>query len=370
MQIGLITSAMDYSSAGISSYIRNLIENLRSIDYENHYCLIHHEKNKNPIYQQQEEVIIPYPRIPFRKTIGENLYLSMKLLKYDYDVIHELAQRGSFYFDNNAKKVLTIHDLTPFILPETHNFFNVLSHRIFLSRSVKNADKVIAISKCTKNDIIKYLKVPEKKISVVYNGIDHLIKVHNRKELLAIKAVYNLPDEFILFVGSIEPRKNLGNLFKSFFRIKKKYPLIKLVIVGKKGWKYYNICKMVEELNLTNEVIFLNYVPLSDLSSIYNLALIFVYPSLYEGFGLPVLEAMACGTPVITSNTSSLPEIVDDAGIMINPYSDKELSDAIIFLISNEEMRSELIRRGFERAKLFSWIKSAQETKKIYEEVI
>jgi len=167
----------------------------------------------------------------------------------------------------------------------------------------------------------------------------------------------------------LEKRKNIPTLIKAFYESKRRRTNHKLVIVGKKGWKYDDIFETIDALNLKNEVIFTGYVPKEDLVKFYNTADLFVYPSVYEGFGLPPLEAMACGCPVITSNISSLPEVVGNAGITVNPYDVEELVEAMYRVLNDEDLRKELSKKGLERSKLFSWRKTAEETWKVYEEV-
>ena len=181
---------------------------------------------------------------------------------------------------------------------------------------------------------------------------------------------YGLPENFILYLGTIEPRKNLPLLIKSYKRLVDSGTKHKLVLVGKYGWMYKEVLNLVDELNLTNWVYFTGYIPQEDLPLVYNLATLFVYPTIYEGFGLPVLEAMACGVPVITSQISSLPEIVGDAGVLI-PVSDAgALYDAMDRLLQNKSLRDELIKAGLTRAKTFSWERTAQLTCKIYQKVL
>jgi glycosyltransferase involved in cell wall biosynthesis len=192
------------------------------------------------------------------------------------------------------------------------------------------------------------------------------IQVH--KILNSIKQKYHLPDRFILFVGTLEPRKNIIRLLEAYARIKDKLPH-KLVIAGTKGWLYQPIFEAVKRLSLRNNVIFLGYVDDGNLPALYNLADLFVYPSIYEGFGLPVLEAMACGIPVITSNVSSLPEVAGDAAVLVDPYNVKELAGAMKHVLTNASLRKQVINKGFQQAKNFSWKKCARETLKVYEEV-
>ncbi len=367
MKIGLITSAMDGNRAGIGSYSYNLVSNLTRIDKNNEYVLIHRYPANDVIYKVNKELIIPYPRIPFENTIGNNIILSRKLRNHDFDIVHDLSQISPFLFNSPFKKILTIHDLTPILFPETFGLIHVLLQRYVLPVTFKNIDMIIADSENTKKDIIKYFKIEEEKIKVVYLGIDGKFKP--LENINNINGNYDINSPFILYVGTLEPRKNIPSLIKAYYKLRKKGVEHKLVIAGGKGWKYKQIYEQVNKLKLQKEVIFMGYVPEDDLPKMYNAADLFIYPSFYEGFGLPPLEAMACGCPVITSNTSSLPEVVGDAGIMIDPYNIDELASAMDEILSNERLREEMIKKGLRRAKIFSWEKTAEETMQVYNEI-
>lgn len=215
-------------------------------------------------------------------------------------------------------------------------------------------------------DIIRYFKIPENKIKVIYLGVDEDYKPLSETEIRKVRQKYHLNYPFILYVGSLISHKNIPTLIKAFYKLKKYGLPHKLVITGKRGWKYKNIFEIISKLNLQKDVVFTGYVQREDLPALYNAADLFVYPSLYEGFGLPPLEAMACGTPVITSNTSSLPEVVGNAGIMVDPYDIDGLAKAMYEVLTNEGLRAELRKRGLERAKMFSWKKTAEETLNVY----
>jgi len=364
MRIGLITSSIDENRAGIGTYGYNLVGNLTKIDKENEYVLIHHYRTDDEIYKENAELIIPYPQIPLRKTIGNNIILSRKLRNHDFDIVHDLAQISPFLFRSPSKKILTIHDLTPILFPETYGLIHVFLQKYVLPMTLKNVDMIITVSKNTKQDVIKYLKIPEEKITVIHNGVDGRFKP--LKNVNDIKEKYDIKSPFILYVGTLEPRKNIPTLIKAFYIIKNKGIKHMLVIAGGKGWKYEAVYKTVKELNLSKSVLFLGYVPDEDLPKLYNAADLFVYPSLYEGFGLPPLEAMACGCPVITSNTSSLPEVVGDAGIMVDPYDVVKMANVLHEVLSNEGLREDMIKKCLERARMFSWKKCAEETLKVY----
>jgi glycosyltransferase involved in cell wall biosynthesis len=286
----------------------------------------------------------------------------------ELDIIHNPCQIPTL-FNFKQKCIITVYDLTPLLFSETHEKGRVLMHKYLFPLILKKSDKIISISHHTKNDIIKHFKIPEDNIKVIHLAANENYKPLNENEINNIKQKYNLNYPFILYVGTLEPRKNIPTLLKAFYKLKKQGIKHKLVITGKKGWKYKSIFETIEKLNLQKDVIFTGYVPDEDLPALYNAADLFVYPSIYEGFGLPPLEAMQCGTPVITSNTSSLPEVVGDAGIMVNPYDVDELANKMYEVLTNDGLREELSKKGIERAKLFSWKKCAEEHLKVYEEV-
>jgi glycosyltransferase involved in cell wall biosynthesis len=370
MKIGLISNSFDLVRTGVGTYPYELTKNLPS--NKNKYLLIHGQKNKEIIGIVMEktgfeDIIIPYPKIPLGKLIQKMFLIPLYIKKNNPDVIHDTYHFAPFLFLKKFKKVITVYDITPILYPETHKISRIFMHKYFFSPILKSSDKIISISENTKRDIIKHFKIPEDKIKVIPLAANENFRKLDENETSKIKSKYNINFPFILYVGTLEPRKNIPNLLNAFYKIKKQGIAHKLVIAGGKGWKYKEIFETIEKLNLQNDVIFTGYVPDEDLPGLYNAADLFVYPSLYEGFGLPPLEAMQCGTPVITSNTSSLPEVVGDAGIMVNPHDIGELANKMYEVLTNKDLRKELSKKGIERAKLFSWKKCAEETLKVYE---
>ncbi len=264
----------------------------------------------------------------------------------------------------NQPFIITVHDLV-------RCCFNLdletVSEKILLNLDtmyIKRASHIIAISENTKSDLGKYLKIPEKKISVIYNGVDHnIFKPYNVRLL-------NKP--YILYVGSERRRKNLGRLFEAFAALKGEFPELKLVKVGGLGRSKHfrsNTMKKLSRLRITEDVIFVDYISELNLAYYYSSAALLAYPSLYEGFGLPPLEAMACGCPVVTSNTSSLSEVVGEAGIMVNPYDTPSLVQAMRQVLVDSELRDNMVRAGLEQSRKFSWEKTAELTMRVYKKV-
>lgn len=350
--IGIITDELDsINPSGIKVYTQELVSNLLKIDKKNNYILIKSKKETGPLYRN----FIHLPKI---------------LSKMKLDIVHEPTHLGPFFYNEKYKKVITIHDLSPLILPETrpNSYFTWLRHKIGLPILLKKVDVVITVSENTKKGLIKWFGINEDKIKVIYEAADvryrHISDVDIPDDI-------KLKGPFILNVGTLEPRKNVITLIKVFHLCKNKYGIKhKLVIISKKGWKYKDIFNIIKTLRLENDINILQDIEHEELVYYYNTASVFVYPSLYEGFGLPVLEAMQCGCPVITSNTSSLPEVVGDAGLLVDPYDINYLSENIAKVLNDKNLESSMRLKGFEQAKKFSWEKTTLETIKVYESLL
>ena len=365
MKIGIISAQLNQQLTGVGNYTYNLIKELNKLDTDEGFLFLINYQNNT--FFTNDGIIVNNP-FPALKTYAWHPYLIKKLRRCKLDIIHNPAQIPTF-FKSKKKYILTIHDITPFIFSEEHRLGRPLIYKLLLPRTLKTADKIITDSNSTKNDLINYFNIPEEKIRVILLAADEKFKPLNNKEIREAKQKYSLNFPFILYIGTLEPRKNIPSLIKAFYKLKKKTLQYKLVITGKKGWKYKEIFETIDKLNLQNDVVFTGYVSDEDLPALYNAADLFVYPSIYEGFGLPPLEAMACGTPVITSNTSSLPEVVGDAGIMIDPCNVDGLADAMYEVLTKAGLRANMIKKGLERAEMFSWEKCARETLEVYEEV-
>lgn len=362
MKIGIDARMINYSGIGV--YIKNLIRELPNLS-NNEYVLFGDSKKlenfnlpvidtKLPIYGIKEQIFFPF-----------------KLSKQKLDLLHlphypiPLLYRGEI--------VVTIHDLIHLIYPEYLPSKAAWFYAKFMfSHAGRRAKKVIAVSENTKRDTVELLNIPAEKIKVIYNGIDERFKPINDKESIEkTKRKYGLSEKYILYAGLLKPHKNILRLIEAFPKLRRETQIKdKLVLVGNKEFPHYRAIKeKIKELDLENQILILGEVDSEDMTALYNGADVFVLPSLYEGFGLPPLEAMACGCPVITSNTSSLPEVVGDAGIMVDPCDMDGLAEAICKVLTDEGLRQEMIKKGLARAKLFSWEKTAKETLKIYKEV-
>lgn len=269
-----------------------------------------------------------------------------------------------------ALNVVTLYDLTALLFPERHT----ADTREFQWRKYRfaqhQADAVLAISEATRQDIVTHLGIPPDRVHVVYGGVDPIFRpIEDRRALAWTLASLKIAlDKYLLFVGTLEPRKNLVRLIEAYHQLRHRLPppAPRLVMVGASGWQFEAIFERVETLNLEKEVMFLGRVPYQVLPALYNGAVAFVYPSLYEGFGLPPLEAMRCGTPVITSNCSSLPEVVGDAGRLVDPLDVDGLASAMVEVVSDADLRADMRRRGLAQAARFSWERTARETLAVY----
>jgi len=272
---------------------------------------------------------------------------------------------------NGFKSVITVHDLAFLRWP---HFMTADSARYYgqVDQAVERSDAIIAVSESTKDDLVRLLGVPPEKITVVYEAADPVYRPMPREEAWAsLKSKYPLPDEFILFVGTIEPRKNIGTLLRAYRRLRDDYKVTAgLVLVGAVGWLSDQVFEDVEQLGLKDHVTFLGRVENGNLVYLYNVARCLAHPAHYEGFGLTPLEAMACGTPVVASNVSSVPEVTGDAALLVDPNSDEALAVALQRVLTDDALWASLREKGLARARTFSWERAAEHTVAVYHRVL
>jgi glycosyltransferase involved in cell wall biosynthesis len=370
MRIAIDIRPLTVPRTGTGTYAFNLIREIAKIDKENEYWLCAHRdiaEGCGEIGNSNFHLQINHYSLGF---LWQQLYLPSLLRRLKIDLFHSTLL--TLPFSVPCPSVVTIHDLVFKMFPEKHTFANRTITNFSVANSVKISQRVIADSENTKKDLIKSLSVEEGKIKVTLLAAEGIYRpCEDFPSLNKIRTKYSKGEKFLLSVGTLEPRKNLLRLIQAYrgFRTRAPNPP-KLLIVGRKGWGYREIVRVVSELGLEREIIFSGYLPSEEMPLIYNACEFLIYPSLYEGFGLPPLEAMACGKAVISSGSSSLPEVVGEAGILVDPCSVKEMEEAVMRLWKDENLRKELGLKGLERAKLFSWEKMARQTLKIYEEVI
>ena len=355
---------------GTGNYVYNLVKALAKIDSKNNYRLyLKKPVSKEFYFEQKNFHFRPLGSLTYR-TFWSQMRLPVELFSHKPEILHIPAGHKIPPFQP-CKTIVTIYD-TAFLTFKNYFHPSVRWRSVkFTRHAIRHADRIIAISESTKKDITDFYEVNPDRIVVIYLGVEEIYRPLNDMDRInKIRQKYNVKSDYILFVGVLQPRKNISRLIKAFNSLlRRKEKDYQLVIVGKKGWLYKEIFQTVKELRLEDKVIFTGYVPREEIPILMNGAKLFVFPSLYEGFGIPLLEAMACGTPVIASKVSSIPEIVGDAGCLFDPYNEKEITEVMFDVLSKEGLRKEMSKNGLERAKLFSWEKAARETLSVYEEV-
>ncbi|AVX30862.1 Glycosyltransferase involved in cell wall bisynthesis [Carboxydocella thermautotrophica] len=302
----------------------------------------------------------------------EEVHIPARITDEKIDLYHVPQNGIGLPKGNSCPMVVTIHDLIPYIYPETVGKGYL---KVFLQEMpgiVARAAHIITVSECSKQDLVRILKVPAEKITVTYEAPEPIYRPVSQKKARAfVGEHYGIQDQYILYIGGFSPRKNVKGLINAFKEIRKDvgYP-IKLVLVGKQVREYGDLVVLIEALGLEEDVIWTGFAPVEDLPYLYAAANLFVYPSFYEGFGLPPLEAMACGTPTIAANTSSIPEVVGEGAWLFNPFDSMELAEKMYKLLTDADLRQELGRKGLMRAGEFSWNKTALETMEVYRRVL
>jgi len=377
MKIGIDISQIVYKGTGVAVYTRSLVESLLKIDNDDQFVLFGSSlRNRGLLKEFTKGLSAKNQKRRFS-------ILPPKLLEFLWNGIHIFPIEGfvgkiDVFHSSDwleppvslARKVTTIHDLAVFKYPET--FFPRGGHDIVSNQKRKlhfvkqDEDFIIAVSENTKKDIIETLKIPEKRIKVIYEAADPVYFPREENEIANIKKKFGMVGDYILCVGTREPRKNLERVITAFAEISKANENLSLVIVGKYGWGDEKLKVKSEKL----KVRILGFVEKEDLAGLYSGALAFAYPSLYEGFGLPILEAMSCKCPVITSNLGSMKEIAGHSALLVDPESVSEIAGAISQIIRNQKSRNELIEEGEKRAKEFSWEKTALQTLNLYKSLL
>lgn len=361
MNVGIDASRIAISErSGTENYTYNLIEALKRVDSVNKYTLYF---NKLPQYFEitQPNVSTKYLPLPRFWTQGR---LAWECLVNPPDVLFVPAHTLPIIHRPGLKTVVTIHDLGSEFLAEYHKFPQKLYLNWSTRYAVAFATQIIAVSKSTKKDLTERLRAKTEKVSVVYEAVDQeFFNPRSEVEQANVLSKYGLKGDFLLFVGTVQPRKNLERLIEAFSKLKNRK--IQLVIAGKPGWLYGDIYSAPVKFGVAEQVKFIGYVPNEELPGLYSSATALIFPSLYEGFGLPVLEAMACDCPVVVSKSSSLPEIVAEAGLYFDPNRVETIVDSLKLILSKNALRSEMIDEGRKQVKKFTWEKTAKETLKV-----
>lgn len=374
-----IRPLMDARYSGVAEYTIELLQALLEIDTHNRYLLFYNSfqklQQRLPVFPQSNVRVVA-TRIPNK--IFNYAFLTLfgrpyfdKLTKEKIDLIF-LPHINFAAWSRKIPTVLTVHDLSFIRYPEFFSFRkNVWHWFLGVKKLLQRVTHVITLAENTKADIVAYSRISAESVSVIYSGISKVFRKleTSNENLTIIKEKYNLPDQFLLFLGTVEPRKNLGSLITAFELVKDSgnYPDLGLVIAGGRGWKSYSVYKQARQSRYAKEIKFLDYIPAEEKVYLYNIASIFVYPSFYEGFGFPPLEAMACGIPAIVSASSSLPEVVEQSAVMIDPYNARSISVAIEQLLRDKSLCDHFSSLGQEQAQKFNWSKAAKKYLQLFE---
>lgn len=354
-KIGIDIQTTLGQKTGFGFYVSNLTKALKKVDKKNKYVFLKPETEKDFSAPQ---------RFWWDQNVLPKLATEAKV-----DLLHQPAFSAPIRF--SGKIVITVHDVIAVLFGQDIPFYSRQYFARWMPFTYRFADKIICVSEHTKKDLIQQIKINEEKMVVIPEAAgDQFKPVADKKKIDKILDKYYISGRFILHMGTLNPRKNLEFLIKVFNRVHKLMPDVKLVIAGKKGWHYENLFDTVRHLGLEKFVIFTGYIDDDEAPYLYSAADVYTFPSIYEGFGLPPLEAMSCGTPVVASNTSSIPEVVGDAGILLNPTDVESWVKALLRLLRDDNERKEMSAKSLARAKQFSWTKTARKTVEVYEEIL
>ena len=356
------------TQGGPRTYVLGLLDALLRIDRDNEYVVFYNDPSHLGRFPLARELVLPGKR-PLSRLWREHFLLPRACRREKVDLLH--CPKSAIPFWSPCPTVVTLHDLIPLRHPETEKFAARLYWRLQIPIAARRSSFIITDSEHARQEIIADFQVAPERIKAIMLGFNPSMLERREPSVgAAVRARYGLPQDYILYVGTIQPRKNIDTLIEAYHRLNQvRSGMPKLVIVGRKGWLYEKLFARIAELGLVDEVLFTGFVPDEELPYIYDGARLFAYLSFFEGFGLPPLEAMACGIPVVTSDSTSLPEVVGDAGIAVPPADLDKVVTAIARLLDDAGYANLLGQRGRERARLFSWESAAQETLEIYRRV-
>jgi glycosyltransferase involved in cell wall biosynthesis len=367
----LLAHTRTFRRAGVSNYVEALLHGLGTIDRQNRYTvyttrgLEARALGLPPNFRVRSSrlpTINPRVRIPWEQLLAPAL-LRLERADVYHGVLNVMPLASP------APCVVTIHDLSPFLFPQTFRRVNRTYTRWAIRVACRRAARILAVSEFTKQEIVRWMRVPPERVVVTYDAADNRFAPPSAEELAIFRRQKGLPERFVLFLGTLEPRKNLPLLLDAYAMIARSIDA-PLLIAGSQGWLYEPILAKAEQLGLGDRLRFVGYVDQADQHLWYAAATVFAFPSLYEGFGMPPLEAMATGTPVVVSSSSSLPEVVGDAGLIVSPSDPEELADALHRVITDETLRAELRTRGLAQARRFSWRDTAERTLEVYRQAV
>jgi len=370
MRFAIDATSIPRQMAGAGVYTYNLIRAVAAVDHENEYTVFAKSDAFDDL--NRDEPLFRTVRVSTRsrpaRLLWEQLALPIHLRRQKIDVLHSPHHTAPMVVAG-CRRVITFHDLTFFLLADRYPRSRLMYFRAVSWATARVADALICPSQAVRDDIVRILHArPEKVHPIAEAAAPEFQPIKNRAALEKLRTRYALPERFILSVGSLEPGKNRAALLKAYAGLRKRGLEQKLVVVGQRAWKYEDDLALAEELGIKGDVLFTGYVPPEEMPALYNAADLFVFPSLYEGFGLPVIEAMACGVPVVASNLSAIPEVAGEAALLVDPRDIDQLCDAMERVLRDKRLQAALRRRGLERAQGFSWERAARETIAVYQE--
>jgi len=353
---------------GIGTYVRNLLRGLARLDTTSEYVVLARPEDVETMGRLGPNFRgVPVGAAPY--SVSEQFALPLALLREKPDVFHTphyvLPPLAT------CPSVVTIHDCIHLRFPQyLPNRFAYAYARTFMWSAAHRSARVLTVSEASKRDILKFFDIPPEKVAVIHNAIDERFGVPPPEdEVMRVRERFQLDYDFLLYAGNIKPHKNLERLIEAFHQLRHEgFDHLRLLIIGDEITKFAALRRAVHRYKLHKHVRFLGFVPDRTLAVLYRLASVFVFPSLYEGFGLPPLEAMASGTPVVTSNVSSLPEVVGDAAVLIDPYDPAAIASGIRQALTNPSLRAELVARGLARSRAFSWTAAVQAVHDVYQQ--
>jgi glycosyltransferase involved in cell wall biosynthesis len=354
---------------GIGTYIRNLLRQLARMDHQTEFVILCRPEDRVTLAALGEN-FRAVVETAGNYSVAEQVAVPLALAREGVTLFH--APHYVLPPLVRCTSVVTIHDCIHLMFPQyLPNRFAYWYARTSISLAARRATRIMTVSESSKRDILKFVDTEPGKIDVIYNAYDDRFAIDPREEdVVRVRERYQLESEFVLYAGNVKPHKNLERLIEAFHLVRNRgLDHLKLVLIGDEISKYTALRRAVHHHQLHKYVRFLGYLPEETLAVMYRLAGVFVFPSLYEGFGLPPLEAMASGTPVVTSNVSSLPEVAGDAAVLVDPYDPHAIADGIYQVLTDEQLRRDLRRKGVARAGMFSWEQSVRRVRAIYGEV-
>jgi glycosyltransferase involved in cell wall biosynthesis len=367
MRIGIMLRHYEQHEGGVKHYTKTLLPLLFTLGAEHRYILIYQNPKLLGTYAGYPNVEELATRMP-GTMLWDQIAVPWVTRKKNLDIIFN--PKFTIPFFHQAKKIFVLHGSEWFAIPGHFKWYDRLYFGTLVPLYCRQADAFIAVAKTVKADAVQYVKADPKKIFPIHNAVDpkQFYFIHDVDRLQAVRAKYELPGQFILWVGQIESRKNIKRLLQAFAQIKNEFPH-NLVIAGEQRWSTKGELSEIKQLGLEQRIQFIGWVSHTDLPAIYRLADLFAFPSLYEGFGIPLVEAMACGCPIVTATTCAPPEVVDGAAYLVNPYDVGAIAQGMRASLLDTTLREKMVARGLERAKDFSWQKCARQVLAVFDSV-